>query len=334
MFSLVLSGTGWWITELRPRLSVFMLRGSVFRIIRLFVCVGAGMAAASVRGQSDNFDDGNDAGWTRYDPVAEALGMPVGSTGSTWTFPAGGYRLNAATSPSALVGPGRLGSVLASPIYTGFCVSVDLRPGWDAKPDAAVGLLARLQTLGAGTTNGYSFTYQTGDMDVQINRILGEVPSTVSPAVDVTLDPQVGYRLVFLGDGEHLEGRVYRLDDLLTPVVAVSGLDGNFSEGPCGLVVFDNGGNQGAVGTFDNYVATALVPPPLEVVAAGLGQLAVLWPQAPLCFKLQFSDTLATNSWVDVPVADIGTVGTQFSVVVATATIKTRYYRLVRTDML
>jgi hypothetical protein len=284
-------------------------------------------------GQSDDFDDGNDVGWTRYDPVAEAAGVPIGGTGSAWTFPVGGYRMNAAASPSALLGPGRLGSVLAEPALSGFCVSVDLRPGWNAKPDAAVGLLARLQDLGAGTTNGYSFTYQTGDADVQINRILGEVPSTVSPAVDATLDAQAGYRLVFLGDGEYLEGRVYRLDDLLTPVVAVSGIDGNFAEGPCGLVVFDNGGNQGAVATFDNYAATGLTPPALEVAVAGAGQVTVRWAQAPLCYKLQVSDTMAMNSWTDVPVAEISAVGSQFIVTVATAAIKVRYYRLARMEM-
>src|SRR2546430_9566807 len=54
---------------------------------------------------SDNFDDGNDGGWTRYDPLAP-FGAPA-----TFSFPNGGYRIQAPASPDPVVlGTGRAGS--------------------------------------------------------------------------------------------------------------------------------------------------------------------------------------------------------------------------------
>src|SRR5262249_36264177 len=53
----------------------------------------------------DDFNDGNDDGWTRYSPLA-----PFGAPG-TFSFPSGGYRIQAAPSPDlAALGPGRAGS--------------------------------------------------------------------------------------------------------------------------------------------------------------------------------------------------------------------------------
>ena len=127
---------------------------------------------------------------------------------------------------------------------------------------------------------------------------------------------------------------MYDLADLVTPLAAAVGFDSSFESGPCGLVVFDNGGGQGALATFDNYVATDLTPPALQVVTPAAGQFAVRWDQAPFCYKLQVSETLLAGSWTDVDPADVTTVGSQFSVQVSTAVIKTRYYRLARTDPL
>src|SRR5258708_1996342 len=54
---------------------------------------------------SDNFNDGNDTGWTHFEPLA-----PFGAPG-TFSFPNADYRIQATASPDAMLGPGRAGSL-------------------------------------------------------------------------------------------------------------------------------------------------------------------------------------------------------------------------------
>jgi hypothetical protein len=154
-------------------------------------------------------------------------------------------------------------------------------------------------------TSGYAFTYQTNGPDVQISLLTGEVPTEVAAPIDVTLDPLKTYRMVFMGDGEYLEGRIYESTDLVNPVVIVSGFSFDHAQGTAGLVIYDNGGGQGAVATFDNYDASALVPPELKITALSLPAIQLEWPAGPLCYKLQRSQTFAAGSWQDVPLEDI-----------------------------
>src|SRR5580765_2305954 len=72
----------------------------------LFVIALGGPALLEAQ-LSDDFNDGNDDGWTRYDPISTG-GFPAQNQ---WTFPSGGYRLQAAATPSAPLGPGRVGSL-------------------------------------------------------------------------------------------------------------------------------------------------------------------------------------------------------------------------------
>src|SRR5437870_8481172 len=87
--------------------------------------------------QSDDFNDGNDTGWTRYSPLA-----PYGVPG-VFSFPNGGYRIQTtAPSPSPTqLGNGRAGSLRLDTSYTDFFVSVDLVNWNDSLPQAA-GILA------------------------------------------------------------------------------------------------------------------------------------------------------------------------------------------------
>jgi hypothetical protein len=289
------------------------------------------LTTAPVPGQSDDFTDGNDQQWTRYDPVAIALGQTSSQLGNTWTFPNGGYQISAAASPNpTAAGPARLGSLREDASYSRFCLAVDIGPGWDAKPDQAFGFLARIQPgFGPGQTNGYAFSYQTQGQDVQISLLTGEVPTEVAPPVDVTLDPAKSYRFVFMGDGSQLEGRIYELDDLLNPVVIASGTDNSHAQGIAGLVVYDNGGDQGAVATFDNYHASALVPPDLQITASSLEAIVLSWPAPPLCFKLQSSTTLLANDWQDVPAGLIIYTDDMFFLQENRAGIQRKFFRLV-----
>lgn len=210
--------------------------------------------------QSDNFNDGNDTAnpaWTHYEPL-----QPFGA-GGIWTFPGGNtYRIQATTSPApGTVGPGRAASVLPS-VYSSFYFSVDV-VDWDDTLDQAFGILARLENIGLGQTTGYVFTYQELDHDVSITKITGEQPADLpGSSKSITLDKANDYRFVFMGVGEHFEGRIYQLPDTTTPIIVVNGTDSSYSSGQCGLLVFDNssGGAATADATFDNFFASTHDP--------------------------------------------------------------------------
>src|SRR5437867_10071288 len=83
--------------------------------------------ACALQAQSDNFDDGNDQGWTHYDPIKVA----VGSDRGTWTFPSGAYRIQSLASPApSTLGPGRIASLRTDVTYSDFYLAADI-VGWD-----------------------------------------------------------------------------------------------------------------------------------------------------------------------------------------------------------
>jgi hypothetical protein len=258
----------------------FVTRVSRWRLASVLAAVVLLSPAPLARGQSDDFNDGNDAGWTRYSPLA-----PFGG-GATYSFPSGGYRINAPPSPSpAAAGPGRAGSFLG-PAYSQFYASVDI-VNWNNAFDQAFGLLARVTTPGAGSTNGYAFTYSTGGASIDISRVTEERPAGVG-AADVTLDPGQDYRFVFTGDGTVLTGSVYALGDLTTPLATVTGADATYATGITGLVVFDNASDTdvqvGADATFDNFTAGVVPEPGSAGVLLVLGAWALRRRRACLPF--------------------------------------------------
>ncbi|HXG46625.1 MAG TPA: hypothetical protein VNO52_03300 [Methylomirabilota bacterium] len=258
------------------------------------------VAAASVAAQSDDFNDGNDQGWTRYDTIGSVAG-PQG----TFSFPGGNtYRIQAARSPNpAQLGPGRIGSLRATPTYTDFYLAVDL-VDWDDTKDQAFGLLARIGNVGLGQTTGYAFTYQNQDGDFSISVINGEDADDLpGSSRDLVLDPSKDYRLVFVGRGDQFEGRVYELPNVTTPIAVTSGTDSTHASGICGLIVYDNASaaNQiGADATFDNYVGLAEEPAVLSV-STSFGEVFVSWPRRFEGYTLQTSsDPRPTANWLDI----------------------------------
>ncbi len=245
---------------MRPKYGTGLVaRASRWDLASVLVAVVLLSVAPLARGQTDDFNDNNDTGWMRYSPLA-----PLGA-GATYTFPDGGYRINAPPSPApAAAGPGRAGSFLGGP-YSQFYAAVDI-VNWNNGIDQAFGMLARVTTPGAGTTNGYAFTYTTQGPSIDISRVTGEAPTGVA-ALNLTtpLDPAQDYRFVFTGEGTVLTGSVYSLSDLTTPIATITGADAVYSSGVTGLVVFDNASatqpQVGADATFDNFVA-AVVPEP------------------------------------------------------------------------
>jgi hypothetical protein len=230
--------------------------------LRSMLAALAAVVALSIgpiaHGQTDDFNDGNDTGWTRYSPLT-----PFGGAG-TFTFPEGGYRIQA-PNPS-MFGPARVGSLRQDVSYSRFFATVDI-VNWDNVLDQSFGILARVREPGLGSTDGYSFTYSTQGPSVDISRIENEAPFGVAALGIPALDPSQDYRLVFEGDDTLLTGTLYNLADLGTPLATISGNDGAYASGITGLVVFDNsGGGSTADATFDNYAA-AVVPEPGSAAA-------------------------------------------------------------------
>src|SRR5206468_1042475 len=102
----------------------------------------------SASAQSDNFDDGDDAGWTRANVIA-----PYGGV-NTYSFPNGpfgkGYRIQCTSSAPLLSACGDCGTARAFTYqpndYTDFYVAVDL-VAWNNTLNQALVILARASGL-------------------------------------------------------------------------------------------------------------------------------------------------------------------------------------------
>jgi hypothetical protein len=243
------------------------------------------LLTAPAGAQSDDFNDLNDTGWTRYKPLAD-----IGAATASYTFTGGVYRIASTESQVGAAGPARAGAIRPE-IYGTFCVMVDL-VNWNPAEDASFGVLARISSPGLGTTNGYSFTFQGQDNDVQISRIDGEAPTSLSGSPAVTLTVGGDYRMVFFGIGGQLEGRIYDMAAPLVPLVVATGTDATYAGGTCGLVVFSDS-NTATSATFDNYLANngVIAPPALTI---GGGELKLTWDvESGLAHTLESSVDLA-----------------------------------------
>ena len=262
-------------------------------------CLLAGSVSSAIaQVLSDDFNDGNDAGWTRYDTIGSHPAFP---DQGTWTFPSSGYRLQAAASPApGAVGPARIGS-LRPEVYSDFYIAVDVL-SWDESLDQSFGPFARLTDVGLGTTKGYVMTYQ----------VRGEAAerSVVSGGNDVTLVPGKSYRFAFIGKGALLTARVYELPDTTTPIVEVSGTDTEpYTSGVTGLLVYDNSSTASAPAdaTFDNYFTSDVEPPRIKMMNLDFGAWELSWTGEASQFVLQSSTSLTGSAadWTDVPPVDI-----------------------------
>jgi hypothetical protein len=266
-------------------------------------CVFSLAGLSSAQRIEDNFNDGNDGDWTRYDPLA-----PFGLSAS-FSFPNGGYRIQTTMPTGMAENPGRGGSLRQDATFTNFYVTVDL-VDWKDDTRQAFGLLARIGSPGLGMTTGYVFTYERGSGvtstsgDLDISRLDGEVPQGVPTGPSsIHLDPEQDYRFVFLGKGSSLEGRVYALTNLTTPLISIGGNDATYGSGYLGLVVYDNSGGNGVTdATFDNFFALDLEPPRLTFEwVPNFGDYTVSWPTDPPGFNLESAISLGPSAmWTEV----------------------------------
>lgn len=245
------------------------------------------LLTAPAGAQSDDFNDLNDTGWTRYQPLGTA----------SYTFPGGGYRIASPPSPNPFsFGPARAGAIRPE-IYSTFCVMVDL-VNWNPAENSSIGILARISSAGFGTTNGYSFSYQRQDNNVQISVVNGEAPTQLGSLHTVTLTPGGDYRMVFFGIGGELEGRIYDMANPLAPLVTATGTDTTYASGACGLVVFSYT-NSATSATFDNYLASDGVLAP-DAITIGGGEVRLTWDvESGLAHTLESSSDL--TNWFPLP---------------------------------
>lgn len=249
----------------------------------LFLILWISLPVWPCAAQTDDFEDGDDAGWTRFDPIGQVAGQPY----AVFQVQSGQYRLRSAPTPDPQAGPARAASYRADAVYSDFVVVVDVA-SWDAALDQAIGLLARVQpNPSIGALGGYSLNYQPGDFDIEINRLVNEQPVNLA-RVPLNLPPGESYRFVFCGTGSHLSAAVFSLEQPLQPIVTLSADDATYEAGHCGIFCFD-ASNTGAVDvTFDKYAAGPGTAPGLAF-ALEAGNFRVYWPRLTGAWHLETS---------------------------------------------
>ncbi len=216
----------------------------------------------------DDFHTGTDTGWTHLEPLA-----PFGAAGN-FTFPNGGYRIQAATSPNpGSLGSARAGSLRLDQATDNFGVTCDL-VNWDNSLNQSIGLLGRVSAPGFGTTRGYAFTYSTAG-SITIARLDGEQSTTLA-SMPLSLDPSKSYELGFQGIRNNLAGVVF--DPSVNHDIAVLPVDDiTYGQGAMGLYVFSNVGNGTSDATFDNFHDITNVPEPSTWSLMMLGAAGMLY---------------------------------------------------------
>ena len=114
------------------------------------------LMATSLQSQSDDFDDGNDNGWTKVNTLA-GQGVPA-----TWSFPNGNsYSIAMEGHGIEPLGQPRAGSFIQNIIYQNFYMAVDII--FDPSIDQNMGVLARVKEPGLQTLDGYGAVYNPRD---------------------------------------------------------------------------------------------------------------------------------------------------------------------------
>lgn len=254
-------------TECRRRFAGVSLSAMFALLISLGAASGS-LRAAIV----DNFNDGDDVGWTHYNPLG-AYGVSA-----TYSFPSGGYRISLPAFNHPQLKYSRAGSLHLGTSYTEFHQSVDVT---DWTGGAGFGLLARVGNVGLGQTTGYTFHYDSNIATLFVAFMVGESPwYYTGTEVGLTLYPQKQYRMTFGGIGNDLTGQIFDLadpgvalapisiTDQVTTIVPDNVAHTPYTSGLSGLVLASGWGAPAV--TFDNFSVSS-VPEPTSTLFAGLG---------------------------------------------------------------
>jgi hypothetical protein len=280
-------------------------------------------------GQTDDFNDGDDSGWTRQD----SIGLILSSSHASYSFPDGGYRISAGNSPAPLdIGPSRAASFRQDVAYNGrLFLSVDLKIS-DPFIQQAAGFLAFVQPNPApGAVAGYSLSFQPLTGDIVLNRIVGEQPFELAYS-DLEGVASESLRLVLVADNGQLSGAVYNLSDLVNPIAKVTASDSTYTTGTAGLFVFsDTEDASGPVDTvFDNYRANPMTVPELSFILDGDNGYLLSWPDWAVHFSPSLSTTLTEESWQPVLDSELQTGGGVLFHIGDRTNVPKKFFRLER----
>lgn len=205
---------------------------------------------------SEDFNDGNDDGWTRLEPIKPFGGL------TTFSFPGGNtYRLQAGASPDpGTVGQARIGALRPEATFSSFRISIDVV---DTNPvlEQDIGILARITSPGLGTLNSYAATFDTDEGRLYFSKISGE-EADARDNIEVPTTPDKDYRLIFHGFQNRFLIEVFEVGDLSTPIASLSNIDEEFGapylEGAAGIFA-SSGPDDGTCDvTYDNFEASSL----------------------------------------------------------------------------
>jgi len=203
----------------------------------------------------DDFNDGNDQGWSRLEPI-----KPFGAV-TTFSFPGTNtYRLQAGPSPApATVGQARIGAHRAEASFSSFRISVDL-VNRDPSLEQDIGILARVTSPGLGTLNAYAATLDTDEGQFYFSKITNEGAGSTQ-SIEAPLTPSGDYRLVFHGFQNQFLIEVFDPQDPATPIASLKATDEEFGapylEGTCGIFVSSGTAEGSCDATFDDFEASS-----------------------------------------------------------------------------
>ncbi len=176
---------------------------------------------------SDDFNEGDDERWAPLNPL-DIFAV------TNYLLDGESYYMSSGPSPDPdALGQARIGAMRRDANYSAFRVAVDLAP-FDPAIEQDVGLLARITTLGLGTTSGYAATIDTDESRIYITRIDLEQPTMFGEA-DSPLDPEKNYQLVFHGYKGRFLAEVFDVTNLTTPLFFAEGEDDTYQSGPAGI---------------------------------------------------------------------------------------------------
>jgi len=240
----------------------YSTRRTSFAIFVAFLVIGD----LSAQVFQDDFNDGNDDGWTRYDLTAFLNSQGVQGTWANYTFPDDGTG-GKAYEVEVLAHPANESNDLAPRAvpfrpesYSRFKLGVDVLD-WTG-PEVTMALVARATSIGLGQTDGYMFNLNPGNQDMDIALIVDEAAASYMETADAALSlDQAPFHFEFMGSSDALVGHLYRLVDPRAPILSVAVIDSTYANGVSGLLVFDGSGNEnwtGAAVTYDNFTSEPL----------------------------------------------------------------------------
>ncbi|NOS70936.1 MAG: hypothetical protein HOP33_13520 [Verrucomicrobia bacterium] len=252
---------------------------------------GLALITTDLQAQTDNFDTGTDAGWSKI----TSPDYPATYSFPTDVFGGKAYRLQGGAAAALTA---RVLAYRADRLYTNFYVAADI-VSWDAgyTNGQVFGLVARASNIDSGLLDAVTFTVRINHVrDSAGSRGRAQIYGFSAGGVGAfvaqdfcTLVSGRKYRFVFSGTNNILTGSIFDLEDLTRPLTSMTGDDAAANSGFAGPPLPDPnaGGYSGIFNlsldgtdpttdtTFDNFVASELPPTSVTSPAAPHGMLGI-----------------------------------------------------------